>query len=90
MHPMEAAAGMDVRRVRKEYGNRMAFLGGIDKRELAKDRKAIDMEVIPKVRDMMDSGGGIIVSCDHAVPPDIPLSNYLYFRDLVRQLQEGN
>lgn len=86
MHPMEVAAGMDVRKVRKQYGTKVGFLGGIDKRELAKDRAAIDAEVIPKVRAMLDTGGGLITECDHAVPPDISFDNYRYYRDLVREL----
>jgi uroporphyrinogen decarboxylase len=89
MHPMEAASGMDVRDARKQYGKRVSFLGGIDKRPLALDRAAIDAEVIPKVRSMLETGGGFVVEVDHGIPPDIPFDNYCYFRDLVRKLCEG-
>ena len=89
MHPMEAASGMDVRDARKRYGNQVSFLGGIDKRALALDRAAIDAEVIPKVRSMLETGGGFVVEVDHGIPPDISFDNYCYFRDLVRKLCEG-
>jgi hypothetical protein len=88
LHPMEAAAGMDVRITRRQYGTRVAFLGGIDKRALSCDRAAIDAEVIPKVNAMLDSGGGLLAEVDHGIPPDISYSNYCYFRDLVRSLCE--
>lgn len=88
MHPMEVAAGMDVRAVRKQYGTRASFLGGISKKALAAGREAIDAEVIPKLKAMQDTGGGLVAECDHAVPPDVSLDNYRYFRDLVRKLSE--
>ena len=85
MHPMEVAAGMDVRKIRKKYGRNIKFLGGIDKRALAQGKEAIDKEVIPKVKELMEDGG-FIVECDHAVPPDVSYDNYRHFRDLIRKL----
>jgi uroporphyrinogen decarboxylase len=66
----------------------VTFLGGIDKRALAKGRQAIDAEVIPKVREILDTGGGFAVQCDHGVPPDISLDDFRYFHDLVRRCCE--
>ena len=80
---------MDVREMRRQYGLRVSFLGGIDKRALAKGRAAIDAEVIPKVRGLLDSGGGFIVEVDHGIPPDISFSDFCYYRDLVRRLCES-
>ncbi|MCX5642326.1 MAG: hypothetical protein NTY10_03730 [Candidatus Omnitrophica bacterium] len=89
MHPMEVAAGMDVRTARSKYGRNVTFLGGIDKRALARGPAAIDAEVIPKIRDLLDTGGGFVVECDHAVPPDVSLDNYLYFRKVVSKICAG-
>jgi uroporphyrinogen decarboxylase len=86
MHPMEAAAGMDVRASRRQFGPQVTFLGGIDKRALARGPAAIAAEVIPKMRELRDHGGGFIVQCDHGVPPDVSLDNYRYFRDQVSSL----
>jgi len=88
MHPMEAAAGMDVRAARRRFGREVTFLGGIDKRALAKGREAIDAEVVPKVRELRAAGGGFVVQCDHAVPPDVSLDSFRYFHDRVRALFE--
>ncbi len=88
MHPMEVTAGMDVRAVRKQYGKNVSFLGGIDKRALAAGPAAIDEEVAPKIKELEKNGGGFIAECDHAVPPDVSLENYAYFRNLVKSLSE--
>lgn len=89
IHPMEVAARMDVCKIRRKYGTKVRFLGGIDKRELAKGHKAIDLEVIPKVRELLNRGGGFVAECDHGIPPDISFNNYCYFRDLVRKLSKS-
>lgn len=89
MHPMEVAAGMDVRVARRRFGRNVTFLGGIDKRALAAGPRAIDAEVIPKVRSLQEAGGGVIVQCDHAVPPDVSLDNFRYFHERVRTLFEA-
>ena len=88
MHPMEVASGMDVCKIRHQYGTNVRFIGGIDKRVLAQNCEAIDVEVISKVRKLSDTGGGFIVECDHAIPPDISFDNYRYFRDLIRRFYE--
>ncbi|OGV67863.1 MAG: hypothetical protein A2498_02445 [Lentisphaerae bacterium RIFOXYC12_FULL_60_16] len=86
--PFEAAAGMDPVTVRKKYGKRLGIIGAIDKRALAKDRKAIETEVMAKVPYLLETGG-FIPTCDHAVPPDVPLDNYRYYLDLIHRLAEG-
>ena len=82
MHPMEVAAGMDIIRCRKQYGRRVGFFGGIDKRALAGTREQIRAEVLPKLECGFEDGG-FIPSCDHAIPPDVSLDNFRYYRDLV-------
>jgi uroporphyrinogen decarboxylase len=75
--PLERAAGMDPVEVRGRYGHALGLAGGIDKRELTKDFAAIDAElerIAPLVED-----GGFIPTLDHAVPPDIPYMNWLYY-----------
>ena len=83
MHPMEVAAGMDVRAVRKQYGRRVGFFGGIDKRALAGTREQLRADVVPKLEGLWGDGG-FIPACDHAIPPDVSFDNYRYYRDLVR------
>ena len=88
MHPMEVASGMDVRTARREYGKRIGFFGGIDKRPLAGLRADIEREVIPKLEACLAEGGWI-PACDHGIPPDVSFDNYRYYRDLVNQCSAG-
>jgi hypothetical protein len=62
--PLEAASDMDPVSIRKKYGKRLALMGGIDKRELAKDMISIKNELRRKVIPMLDSGG-YIPTVDH-------------------------
>ncbi len=86
--PLEAAAGMDPLKIRRKYGNNLALSGGIDKRELAKGKKAIEEELRRKILPMLDSGG-YIPTVDHTVPPDISLENFTYYLELKRRIAEG-
>jgi hypothetical protein len=87
-YPLEVAAGEDPVALRKKYGKHLLMCGGIDKRALAQDRKAIEREVNAKVPFLIESGGWI-PSIDHAVPPDVPYDNYCYYLELVKKAAEG-
>jgi len=83
--PFEVAAGNDVVAIRKKYGKDLIIGGGIDKRELLKDKDAVRKEVMSKVPFLLESGG-YFPSVDHEVPPDISLENYLYFINTMREV----
>jgi uroporphyrinogen decarboxylase len=83
--PLEQAAGMDPLRLRKEYGKDLVLVGGIDKRELAKDKKSIERELYAKIPPMLELGG-FIPHIDHTVPPDISYDNFMYYMELKRKL----
>lgn len=77
LHPMEVAAGMDVVKIRRQYGRALSLRGGIDKRALARDRAAIDRE-LARIAPAVESGG-YIPHVDHSVPPDVSWSNFAYY-----------
>ena len=83
--PLEQASGMDPRRLRKEYGKDLILCGGIDKRELAKDRAAIDRELESKIPSLI-ADGGYIPHLDHAVQPGVSYDNYMYYIDRKMEL----
>lgn len=72
-------------RLRKEYGKSLQLMGGIDKRKLAKTKKEVEKEVMSKIPWMFEQGG-YIPMVDHAVPPDVPLENFLYYRQLLKEI----
>ena len=87
--PLEQAAGMDPVKLRKEYGKNLTFAGGIDKRALIKDKKAIEEELLGKVPRLLEQGG-YFPSLDHTFPPDISYENFLYYLELKQKLLRGS
>jgi hypothetical protein len=86
--PLEAAAGMDQVKIRKQYGKNIALLGGIDKRALFGDKSDIEEELRRKIIPLLDAGG-YIPTLDHCFSPEIPLENALYYFELKRRLAVG-
>ena len=76
LFPMEVAAGVDVNAWRQEFPT-LAFMGGIDKRELAKGKAAIDRE-LDRIRPVVEKGR-YIPDLDHLVPDDVSWENYVYY-----------
>lgn len=78
MSPFEVAAGCDVLEVGRQYPD-LVILGGIDKRVLARSLAEIDA-MVERILPPMRARGGYIPTCDHGVPAEVPLSNYLHYR----------
>ena len=76
--PFETAAGTDVIRTGAEYPD-LLISGGLDKREMAKGRDAID-RMLERILPVMRERGGYIPTCDHGVPEEVKLSDYIYMR----------
>ena len=87
IYPLEVMAGEDPVGLRKRYGKDLVMWGGIDKVELTKDKAAVEREVRAKVPFLIGQGGWI-PGIDHAVPPDVPYENFLYYRKLVCDIAE--
>ncbi|MDD5260931.1 MAG: uroporphyrinogen decarboxylase family protein [Methylacidiphilales bacterium] len=78
MYPCEPMAGMDIVQLRAQYGNRLAFMGGIDKHILRQSKEKITAELEYKIPPMVRSGG-CILGLDHRVPNGTPLSSYRFY-----------
>ncbi|MCG2660649.1 MAG: hypothetical protein L6437_10445 [Kiritimatiellae bacterium] len=59
------------------------MIGGIDKREIAKGKSAINAE-IERNRPVIEEGG-YIPAIDHSVSADISFDNYRYFIDAIQK-----
>ena len=85
--PLERASDMDPLFIRKKYGRDLRLWGAVDKRELAKDKAAIDAHLrslAPLIED-----GGFIPTVDHLVPPDVSLENFRYYMQQKQRLLQG-
>jgi uroporphyrinogen decarboxylase len=82
LYPFEAQCGMDVLKVRREYGRDLRMWGGVDKRAVAHGPAAIDAElarVTPLIKE-----GGYVPMTDHSMPPDVSFANYCYYMKKLR------
>jgi uroporphyrinogen decarboxylase len=80
--PFEIAAGNDPVELRKRFGKSISFIGGIDKRKIAKGGNDLKEEM-ERIIPFMLKDGGYIPSCDHGVPPDISWRNFLEYSYLL-------
>jgi Uroporphyrinogen decarboxylase (URO-D) len=84
--PLECAAGMDPFALRKKYGRNVILGGGIDKREMMKDKATLKREVASKVPRLAETGP-YFPSLDHCVPVDMPFDNFCYYVSLLREIR---
>ena len=81
MLPFEVAAGNNIVSLRRRFPG-MAMLGGIDKLEIEKGRKATDRQLDLIEPLLMESG--YIPNLDHLIHPGISYDDYLYFKRALR------
>jgi len=87
LQAMEIKAGMDPLRIHKQFGEKLALMGGIDIRKLCtNDSAAIDAELNAKL-PQLKQGFGYILHSDHSVPKTVDYETYRYF--LARGLELG-
>ncbi len=78
MSPFEVASGCDVVEIGQKYPD-LLLSGGVDKRVLAQGKEAID-RMIDAIFPVMKARGGYLPTCDHGVPEEASLENYMYYR----------
>jgi uroporphyrinogen decarboxylase len=82
--PIEVAAHNDIVHFSKMFGDKMAYTGGVDKRAIAKGGRVIEEE-LKRISPVISKRGGFIPGCDHGVPNDISLENFIHYSKLLAQ-----
>lgn len=83
--PMEPVGGNDMAELRKKYGNRLCFKGGIDKHALVKGKEAVRKELEYRLAPQL-MGGGTIFGLDHRIPNGVHIDTYRYYVNLGREM----
>ncbi len=79
LQPLEVKAGMDLLKIKRAYGERLALIGGMDAREVASnDLGRVRRELESKLPPAM-AGGGYVLQVDHSVPAGVNYETYKYF-----------
>ncbi|MCX7011924.1 MAG: hypothetical protein NTW86_05050 [Candidatus Sumerlaeota bacterium] len=89
MFPLEVGTWKaDPIEYRRRYGKEMRIIGGVCKRMLATTPDAILREV-ERLTPLVEEGG-FIPLCDHRVPPDVPLRNYVFYIEQAKRVWGKN
>ena len=84
LHPFEITGRNDIVEVRRRFP-KFAIMGGIDKKEIAKGKAAIDAALEKSIAPIARSGG-FIPFIDHTVPPDVSWEDFRYYRQRLAEL----
>jgi uroporphyrinogen decarboxylase len=81
LQPLEVKAGMDAVKIKKQFGDRLSFIGGMDARVmLTNNVELVRKELETKVPAMME-GSGYVLQFDHSVPDGVMYDTYRFFVD---------
>ncbi|NPV07953.1 MAG: hypothetical protein HPY83_08325 [Anaerolineae bacterium] len=86
LHPLDAAAGMDMKVVKERYGGRIAVCGGINCGEVLSDwaPEQVAAEVKRRLEEMMP-GGGYILCSSNSIHSMVRPENYRAMIEALRQ-----
>jgi len=86
INPVQVSAMGDTGELKRRFGSRVAFWGGIDTQHvLPRGTPAeVEREVARRIRDL-GPGGGYVVASVHNVQPDVPPENVLAMAEAVRR-----
>ena len=86
LNPMEVKAGNDIFAFAEKYGDKLAFVGGLDARVLESgDRGAIRREVARFIDGLKARGARFLFASDHSLSTNVSYSDYRYALGVYRE-----
>lgn len=86
INPMEVKAGNDILAYAEQYGDRLAFVGGLDARILESgDRDAIRSGVVSLITGMRERGARFVYGSDHSLSTNIDYDDFVYSMAVYRE-----
>jgi len=84
LHPLQSGCGLDIEKLKKEYGKDIVFFGNIAISAFEAGRNNIEQEVKKKI-DTAKQGGGYIYSADGPIPESVKLEDYQFALELIKK-----
>jgi uroporphyrinogen decarboxylase len=78
LNPVQSTCpGMDPRELKREFGKRLTFMGGVDTQHLLPNATAAEVRraTAELLADMTAGGGGYILAASHTISPETPDEN---------------
>lgn len=86
LNPMEAKAGCDVLKFAERYGDRLAFIGGLDARVLESgDRALIRKKVTALLEGIKSLGARYVFGSDHSISTNVRYADFQYALEVYRE-----
>lgn len=74
--------GMDPLELKREFGDRLAFMGGVDTQDLLPNGSEAEVRAaVRRLLDGMAADGGYILAASHTIPPETPDTNIFALYD---------
>jgi uroporphyrinogen decarboxylase len=75
--------GMDPLELKREFGDRLNFMGGVDTQDLLPNGTVAEVRAATArlLAGMTAGGGGYILAASHTIPPETPLDNIFAMYD---------
>ena len=78
--------GMDIARIKRDYGGKLAFWGGISTQKTLPYGTPDEVRQEARaVRDLLSAGGGYILSPAQSIQSDVPLQNMLALLEVAKE-----
>jgi uroporphyrinogen decarboxylase len=84
LDPIEIKAGMDLKGLKRDYGDKLVLRGGAD--ALYMDKPAVIIPYIEDALPIVKESGGYIFSSDHSIPNTVTLDNYRQIVETVKRV----
>jgi uroporphyrinogen decarboxylase len=86
LNPMEVKAGCDIYEFARKYGDKLAFVGGMDARIFESgDRELIKAEVIKITEEMKAFGARFVFGSDHSVSTNVAFEDFKFAIEIYKQ-----
>ena len=87
INPVQVAAkGMDPERLKRDFGDKMAFWGGVDTQRIMPQGDEDEVRAATRhIIDTLGTGGGLVLTAVHNIQPDVPPANVLAMYDEARR-----
>jgi uroporphyrinogen decarboxylase len=84
-----SAAGMDIRELHDQFGDRLTFCGSMDVQTILPNSTVPDIRREVELRRQLFADGGLILGPTHTIEPDTPLENVLEMYRAAGSLEES-
>jgi len=81
LQPLEVKSGMKLLRLKKNFGDRIAFMGGMDVRVLISNDLTAVQRLLEATLPAAMENSGYVLQTDHSVPDQVNYETYKFFVD---------